>query len=289
MAAGPPDGLALRRLGTPEEFRASEDLQRSAWGMSSDSPVPAAIQRAMADNGGLVLGAFGGNELVGLSLGFLGREGAKLFHYSHITAVLPEWQNRHVGRALKLFQREEVLRQGLDEIRWTFDPLQSRNARLNVRELGGIPDRYHVRYYGSMGDAINEGLETDRLRLVWSLRDPRVVARAGGARPTAAEDEERWKGSAPLVETAVGPSGLRRPARVHPPTAPAVHLEVPYDLASVRTRDQGSTRRWRELTREAFNLAFSSGYRVVDFAVLAVGGERRSFYFLARAGEARDA
>ncbi len=277
--------VSLRRLETSEEFRASEEVQRAAWGMSSDSPVPAAIQRAIADNGGLVLGAFAGTALVGLSLGFLGREGPKLFHYSHITAVRPEWQNRHVGRSLKRFQREEVLAQGLDEIRWTFDPLQSRNAFVNVRELGGVPDRYFVRYYGPMGDAINEGLETDRLRLVWSLRDRRVTDRLEGRRPTPAEDEERGHATTPLLETAVGPTGLRRPARVRPPVETRLALEVPADLGSVRARDQGSARRWREATREAFTLACASGYRVDDFAVLAVGGERRGVYFLSRPEE----
>lgn len=276
--------MTVRRLTTPEEFRASEEVQREAWGFSTDSPVPAPIQRAIADNGGLVLGAFVTTELVGVSLGFLGREGAKLFHYSHITGVRPRFQNRRIGRALKLAQRDEVLRQGLDEVRWTFDPLQSRNAFLNVRVLGGTPDLYLPRYYGTMGDAINEGLETDRLRLVWRLHDPRVVARVAGTRPGPSDDREAVERSSPLLETAIGPAGLRRPGRVLPPTAERLHLEVPADLATVRTRDRGSPRRWREATREAFSTAFAAGYRVDDFVVLTQSGERRSFYLLERTG-----
>ena len=267
---------------TPEEFRAAEEVQREAWGFSTDSPVPAPMQRAIADNGGLVLGAFATGELVGVSLGFLGREGATLFHYSHITGVRPRLQNRQVGRTLKLAQRNEVLRQGLEEVRWTFDPLQSRNAFLNVRVLGGTPDRYLPRYYGAMGDAINEGLETDRLRLVWRLNDPRVVARVAGERPGAADDQEAVRRASALLETAIGPAGLRRPGRVFPPTAEHLHLEIPTDLATVRDRDRGSPRRWREATREAFSVAFAAGYRVDDFVVLTHAGERRSFYLLER-------
>jgi chorismate synthase len=276
--------VVIRRLATPEEYRAAEDVQRLAWGLSSDGPVPAPIQRAMNDNGGLLLGAFDGAALVGMSLGFLGREGAKLYHYSHMTGVRPEYQNQKVGYRLKLAQRAEVLAQELDEIRWTFDPLQSRNAFLNVRLLGGRPDRYHVRYYGTMADALNEGLETDRLRLVWRLHDARVEARARGELPSSAEDEQRWRASTPLLETALGPTGLRRPAAVHAVDAPLANLEIPADLGSVRTRDPGTTRRWREATREAFTRAFDQGYRVDDFAVVSAGTERRSFYFLSRGG-----
>jgi len=274
-----PPGVRLQRLETPEQCREVEEVQRAAWGFSTDGPVPAAIQRAIADNGGLLLGAFEGARLVGFALGFLGREGTKLYHYSHMTAVRPDAQNRHVGFALKAFQRQEVLAQDLDEIRWTFDPLQSKNALLNVRRLGGGPDQYWPRYYGVMADSINEGLETDRLRLVWRLKDPRVSSRLGGQLPSVAEDESRYRTSSALLETVVGPTGLRRPVTARPPTGPSLQLEIPYDLSSVRARDPGGARRWRESTREAFTAAFYAGYRVDDFAVIPLSGERRSFYF----------
>jgi chorismate synthase len=280
--------VTFRRLAQPEEYRAVEAVQRAAWGFTTEPPVPAPIQRAMNDNGGLLLGAFAGSELIGFTLGFLGREENRLFHYSHMTAVLPAWQNRHVGVALKARQREEVLAQGLDEIRWTFDPLQSKNAGLNVRRLGGTPDRYLPQYYGPIADAINEGLETDRLRLVWKLLEPRVEQRLRGQLPSATDDEERWKHSDALIETVLGPTGLRRPVSVREPGASSVNLEIPRDLASVRARDRGSARRWREASREAFRRALGAGYVVEDFAALSVGNEPRSFYFLERRGS-RDA
>lgn len=272
--------VAFRRLYVPDEFRAVEEVQRAAWGMSTDGPVPTTIQRAIADNGGVVIGAFVGGTLVGFSLGFLAREGTRLYHYSHMTAVRPEYQHHHIGFGLKVFQRAEAQREGLDEVRWTFDPLQARNAWLNVRRLGGRPDRYYPNYYGPMGDALNEGLETDRLRLVWSLDAPRVVERLGGRLPSAADDQAAWERTMPMVETALGPAGLRRPAAVHAPSGPEVRLEIPYDLGSVRLRDRPSLRRWREAVREAFTSAFALGYRVDDFASLQVGTERRSCYLL---------
>jgi chorismate synthase len=277
-----PPRFRLCRLETPEECRAVEEVQRVVWGFSTDGPVPVPIQRAIAHNGGLLLGAYEGTRLVGFALGFLGREGGTLYHYSHMTGVVPDAQNRRVGLALKAFQRNEVLRQDLTQIRWTFDPIQSRNAFFNVRRLGGVPDQYFSRYYGAMADAINEGLETDRLRLIWSLNDPRVVARLGGRLPTTSEDELRYRSSSALIETVTGPSGLRRPVAVKPPESPTLHLEIPYDLGTVRSRDPGGTRRWRDVTRAAFTAALEAGYRVDDFAVVPLAGERRSFYFLSR-------
>ena len=282
-------GLAFRRLATPEEFRAAEEVQRVAWGLTTDSPVPAPMLRALQDNGGLVLGAFSGATLIGVTAGFLGREEGRSFHYSHITGVRPDQQNRHVGLALKSVQRLEVLRDGLDEIRWTFDPIQAKNAFFNLRRLGGRPDRYYPNYYGPMGDSLNEGLETDRLRLIWSISDPHVESRLRGELPSAADDEARWRRSQALIETALGGPGLRRPASVRTPAQPEAVIEIPLDLANVRSRDFGGVRRWREAMREAFTAAFQAGYRVEDFAVVTVGGEKRAGFFLARAPREGDA
>jgi chorismate synthase len=270
----------FRRLNKPEEFRAVEEVQRAAWGLVEEPPVPSPLQRAIQDNGGLVLGAFVDIYLAGFSLGFLGWDGERLFHYSHMTAVRPEYQNHRVGHRLKAFQRDEVLKQGLPLIRWTFDPLQSRNAQLNVRRLGARPDRYLIHYYGQMGSDLNRGLETDRVRVTWEITSSRVESRLAGALPTPEEDAQRWKASVPIVETTQGDTGLRLPAVVSEPSAPAVNIEVPFDLRAVRDHEPDSLTRWRHATRDAFRAAFDLGYVVDDFAVISLEHERRSFYFL---------
>lgn len=282
-------GVFFRRLETSEEFRAVEEVQRDAWGLGTEPAVPAAILRAFQDNGGLLLGAFSREALLGFTMGFLGREGTSTFHYSHMTAVRRAHQNHHVGFELKVFQREEVLAQGLDEVRWTFDPLQSKNALLNVRRLGGSPDRYYPHYYGAMGDSLNEGLETDRLRLVWSISSSRVRDRLTSGPHDAALDVERCRDTFPLCETALRPSGVRIPVRARPPEGPQLSLEIPFDLGRVRSADPGMAKRWRVVTREAFQAAFQSGYHVDDFAAVHLDGEFRSFYFLRDAGGERGA
>jgi predicted GNAT superfamily acetyltransferase len=270
----------FRKLEKPEEFRQLLEVHRAVWG---DEGVPAPLQRAFQDNGGLVLGGFVDIHLVGFAVSFLGWDGTSLFHYSHITAVRPEYQNHHLGFRLKAFQRDEVLKLGLSEIRWTFDPLQSRNAWLNVRLLGGVPDRYFIHYYGQMPDALNHDLETDRLRLRWELSSPHVEKRLGGVLPTAEENISRWKRSVAVVETEVGEKGLRLPTAVGEPTGESAYLEIPFDLATVREHEPEKLRQWRHAVRDGFRAAFDMGYRVDDFGVVTVDHERRSLYFLSPA------
>ena len=256
------------------------EVHQAVWG---DDEVPTTLQRALQDNGGLVLGAFADIYLAGFAISLIGWDGALLYHYSHVTAVRPEYQNHHLGFRLKAFQRDEVMKLGLSEIRWTFDPMQSRNAWLNVRRLGGVPDRYMIHYYGQMGDSINQGLESDRVRLRWELASPHVEERVSGRQPSAEQDAERWKRSVAIVETEVGEKGFRVPTAVAEPTGGPAHLEIPFDLAALREHEPSAVRTWRHAVRDAFRAAFDVGYRVDDFAVVSAEHERRSFYFLSPA------
>jgi len=279
-------GFRFRKLEKPEEFRQVVEVYRAIWG---EGEIPTTLQRALQDNGGLVLGAFADIHLAGFAISLLGWDGVTLYQYSHTTAVRPEYQNHHLGFRLKAFQRDEVLKLGLAEIRWVFDPLLSRNARLNVRLLGATPDRYHIHYYGQMPEALNEGLESDRLRVRWELTSSRVEERLAGKFPTPDEDFDRWKGSTAIVETEVGEKGLRTPSAVTEPGGSPAHLEIPFDLAAVREHEPSALRTWRHAVRDGFRAAFDVGYRVDDFAVVTAGHERRSFYFLIPGPKGSDA
>ncbi len=242
--------------------------------------VPPPLMRVLQDNGGLVLGAFADIYLAGVTVSLIGWDGGSLYHVSHLTVVRPEYQNHHLGFRLKAFQRDEVLKLGLAEVRGTFDPLVSRNAWLFVRRLGAAPDRYLAHYFGQLGDAVNRGGETDRVRYVWPLTSPRVESRLAGALPSPQEEDRRWTSSTAIVETEPGEAGLRVPTAVAEPTGPSAHLEVPFDFAALAEHDPGGSRRWRHAVRDAFRAAFDLGYAVDDFAVLSRDHERRSFYLL---------
>ncbi|EQD68057.1 hypothetical protein B1B_05713, partial [mine drainage metagenome] len=126
-----------------------------------------------------------------------------------------------------------------------------------------------------------EGQETDRLRAVWTLEDPRVVERIGGRRPSLEEESARWDRAQPLLETEEGPNGLRRPISVEEPTGlTEAVLEIPFDLAVLMEHDPESGRRWRHAVRDAFRAAFDLGWTVDDFAVVRKQHERRAGYFL---------
>jgi len=282
-SAKPGDAFRFRRLEKPEEFRALEEVERLAWGLVDEPAVPSTIQRAVQDNGGLVLGAFADVHLAGFALGFLGWDGAQLYHYSHLTAVRPEYRNHHLGFRLKAFQRDEVLRQGLAEVRWAFDPLQSRNAMLGIRRLGARVHGYKVHYYGQLGSEVDRGIETDRLTVRWNLTEATVERRIQGEYPTADQDLARYRSSTAAVETQTGESGLRIPVAVEEPSAASVHLEVPFDLSLVRAHEPDALRTWRHAVRDGFRAALDTGYVVDDFAVVATDHERRSFYFLSKA------
>ena len=238
--------------------------------------------RTLQDNGGLVLGGFVDIYLAGVTASLIGWDGGSLYHYAHITAVRPEYQNHHLGFRLKAFQRDEVLKLGLAEVRGAFDPLQSRNAWLFVRRLGVVPDQYFPHYFGQLDDEINRGSETDRLRYTWSLSTPQVEARLAGQLPSREEDRRRWESSSAIVETETGETGLRVPNAVVEPSEASAHLEIPFDLVTLLEHDAASVRRWRHAVRDAFRAAFDLGYVVDDFTVLSAEHERRSFYLLSR-------
>jgi chorismate synthase len=275
------EGILYRRLRKPEEFRQVEELQRQIWGLEEEPSLSPGLQRAVQDNGGIVLGAFVDIYLVGFTFGFLGWDGETLYHYSHLTGVRPEYQHHGVGFHLKLAQRSEVAAYGLPEIRWNFDPLQARSAALFLRGLGARPDRYYVHYYGQISDRVHRGQETDRLRTIWRIDDPRVVERIAGARPRPEEEQARWASSTALLDSEEGPHGLRWPVAVREPSGKGAVLEIPFDLALLQEHDPDGARRWRHAVRDAFRAALDLGWTIDDFAVVRIDHERRAGYFLA--------
>ncbi|HTW55412.1 MAG TPA: hypothetical protein VMG36_03065 [Thermoplasmata archaeon] len=277
-----PPGFRFRRLEKPEEFRQAEELQRAHAGGDDPGAVGGRLLRALQDHGGLVLGAFADIYLAGCSISTIGWDGSLLYHYSHLTVVRPEYRHHGLGLRLKAYQRDEVLRLGLPEIRWSFDPLVSGNAGLFVRRLGSAPDRYLPHYFGRDSDGGALGAETDRLRARWALTAPRVEERLAGRLPSAADDARRLAAAERLLETEPGESGLRLPSAVAEPTRDDAAIEIPFDVDLVAQHEAAALRRWRHAVRDAFRGAFDRGLVVDDFAVVSVDHERRSFYFLGR-------
>ena len=278
----------IRILDAPEDMPAVEALQRLVWAAPDIEIVPKDMLLAVAHNGGLVIGAFVEAELVGASFGFPAfyatPDGPRLKHHSHFLAVHPAWRSKGLGFALKRAQWQMVRRQGIDRITWTYDPLLSRNAHLNIARLGAVCNTYLRSEYGEMQDGLNAGLPSDRFQVDWWVNTPRVVGRLSRrSRPSLTIGQYRLAEAACLEAShPPGSATILPPPRAVPRLAGNLLLiEIPVDFLALKAADLALARDWRFYLREAFEWAFAAGYLVTDF----VHAGERSFYILTH-GEA---
>jgi predicted GNAT superfamily acetyltransferase len=166
--------ITIRELASDAEMRACMDLQQRVWGTSELEVVPHHIFVVASRSGGQVLGAFAREKIVGFVLSFPAFRLGRVYLHSHMTAVLPEFQDRGIGKQLKLAQRQDALKRNLDLIEWTFDPLQLGNANFNINHLGAVVREYLPDVYGTTTSRLDSGLPTDRLVAEWWIRDARV-------------------------------------------------------------------------------------------------------------------
>lgn len=280
-----PGSITIRPLQTIEEYRAVEGLQREVWGLEDVEIVPDHVLLTAQKNGGVVLGAFqvaleeGGEErLVGFVFGFVGlTSDGRPKHCSHIAGVIPSFQNQNVGHRLKLAQREYVLSQGLDLVTWTFDPLESRNARLNFHKLGVTCNTYVRDLYGRMRDELNVGLPSDRFQVDWHVASARVAARLAGGWTGPSLSALQAEGVPVVNPVRPGGDALPRPPQaVLPIEGERLLVQIPARFQAVKSADLGLALAWREQTRSIFEAAFARGYVATD--LLFEAGQ--SYYLL---------
>ena len=236
---------------------------------------------ASQHHSGLVLGAYDGRKMVGVLFGFTALDKGKPYHYSHITGVLKDYQGKGVGFKLKLAQRQHVLRQGQDLVKWTYDPLQAGNAYFNIGKLGGVCRTYWRELYGSLEDSLNRGRLTDRFEVEWWIRSKRVrdrLERKPGAESarsfhkqdiTVVNETRRDKrGVRAALDTRLG---LREKRLL---------VEIPESIAGVRDASLNAARDWCLSFRKTFEHYFRRGYVATNVSVMKEQGERRVFYLL---------
>ncbi|MCB0210010.1 MAG: hypothetical protein KDJ52_11800 [Anaerolineae bacterium] len=264
--------IEIRPVHTAEECRIIEQLQRQIWGAGE---VPDHLLLTVAKEGGVVLLAWDQNRPVGFAFGFpaLTKDG-RLKIASHQAGVLPELHDQGLGYQIKLAQREATLALGITLMTWTFDPLQGRNARFNLRKLGAVSNLYTPNLYGEMTDAINQGLPSDRLTAAWWLDSPHVLRRLAG-------DDAEPDGLAlgwPVLNPAVAQSDglLLPPTDVDLPYGPRCLVEIPADLAALKAKNGEAALTWRLQTRHIFQTAFVNDYKATDL----LRHEGRNYYLL---------
>jgi chorismate synthase len=304
-------GVTVRQLAGPEELRACCELQRITWGLDFEGLVPASVLKIVPRTGGLVAGAFDASgALLGFVLGWTGvrppgsrrghpavlpgpaglaaaggRSGSgadtalpagapEVFHWSHMLAVAPAARDLGIGRMLKLYQRQILAPLGVEAMEWTYDPLEARNAHLNLNILGAQVVEYaEDMYKGEAGSDLAKGLGTDRFIVSWRVAAP--VPTAGDLVAAALSATARFL-TAPRVDPAP-PDGVEASL----PAAPRVLVEVPARIQDFKEAEPERALAYRLGTRRAFESYLARGYRVTAFLR---GPDGRCHYGVERGG-----
>ena len=167
------------------ELEACVALQKEVWNFDDVDLIPLRLFVVATKIGGQVLGAFDGNDLVGFAMSIPGTRGGNPYLHSHMLAVRETFRNSGLGKKLKFAQRDDALQRGIRLIEWTFDPLEIKNAWLNIKRLGAVARRYNPNQYGMSSSPLQGGLPTDRLVAEWWLDSKRVTSALAGNTATA--------------------------------------------------------------------------------------------------------
>jgi len=185
-----PPHILIRQCSGFDEFDACVRLQTEIWGYDVRDTIPLREFIVIQRIGGQVVGAFDLSKskdpngdsasMVGFAMSMPGIMDGQAYLHSHMLAVQPEYRNAGIGRKLKRAQREEALARGIKKMEWTFDPLEIKNAYLNIARLGAVVHSYTPNFYGVFSSRLQAGLPTDRLHAEWWMDSSRVQATLSG-------------------------------------------------------------------------------------------------------------
>jgi predicted GNAT superfamily acetyltransferase len=177
--------IEIRECETREELAGCVQLQREVFALPEIEISPVRHLIVTKHAGGFTLGAFAGGELIGFVLSVPALVRGQRAFYSHMTAVRSGFQGTGIGAKLKWAQRERSLAEGVRFIKWTFQPVQARNAFFNLEKLGATVSHYEPNFYGTDYMTIgrpdeNIGLDSDRLFAEWDLESEKTRALSTG-------------------------------------------------------------------------------------------------------------
>jgi len=229
-------GIVIRECTTIDELDRCVWLQREVFGLPDIEISPRRHLIVSRQAGGWTLGAFQGEELIGFVHHLAGVRGKnEIFGYSHMMAVARDFQNKGVGARLKWAQRDRALAEGRNFIKWTWDPMQARNAHFNINRLGVIVEAYADNFYGTdyFSDPSQKtekapGIQSDRLFASWYIASARVNALASGRELSL-------------------------------PDSPVDVIAIPSDWTSLIRNDVMTARREQRRVRAAFKEALANG------------------------------
>jgi predicted GNAT superfamily acetyltransferase len=287
MSRGKSHPIAIRDLKTIDDLIQLKAVEKAVWGMAGEDAMPLTLAIACQAAGNIFVGALDHDKLVGFAFGFLGREHAQPTIHSHMLAVLEAYRHLNLGSRLKQAQRVRAQAMGIQEMTWTYDPLQSRNAHFNFAKLGVVSDSYKVDFYGPETSSTLHRNGTDRLWVRWILNSRRVQDRLAPSSTTArVETLDAMRHLAPLLR--FDPRGKPVCAGLSESLArQRVSIEIPGDILEVERTDMGLAREWRETTRWAFREALKAGFLVAEFC-RSIRGQQGPGAYLLQSGSITD-
>ena len=249
--------ISIKELTTIEEMEQVQKLEEEVWGIT---PLPTHQTLTASKNGGILVGAYDGERLIGFSYGFAGVKNGKSYLCSHMLGIDKAYRSQRIGERLKQAQRKLAIEKGYDLMVWTFDPLETRNGYLNLTKLNGICDTYIENCYGEMQDGFNKGLPSDRFEVHWHLKSDYVSKQqtpAEAAHAIAIGDITFDENGLPLLSCKL----------LENLEEPAYRLPVPKDFQDLKGKSQEHAMHWRLATRDVFQAMFAAGYAAVRLQV----------------------
>jgi predicted GNAT superfamily acetyltransferase len=254
------DEIEIRSLHNTKELNEVKRLESKIWGTDDSIPVHQTI--TAVKHGGLVLGAFYKDTLVGFQYSFPGFDGKSVYLCSHVLATDKAYRNLGIGEKLKAAQRNEARKLGYSMITWTYDPLESINGYLNIGKLGSVCSSYIENCYGEMEDLLNKGIPSDRFQVHWHIdRDYRIDTRGETVElePALENSLIKWKNLK---------DGFPAPAKLYSmpePTSTRAFIAIPKNYREIRETDMETAMEWRMVTRKVFTELFQLGWQVTGF------------------------
>ena len=256
----------FRELTSIEDIRLVQAMERRIWGGADIDLSPVLLMVALVKAGGLLLGAFQDGQMRGFAFSVPGDRHGHRLHWSHMTGVDDALRSSGLGTQLKLEQARRVAARGYPRIQWTYDPLQSLNAHLNLVKLGTVANEYAEHVYGDSTSDLHRGAPTDRFIVTWTLDDTGAPVRS----PRLARATEEGV-AAGTVSTQDGWDVYHPNATM--PTAPVVRVPVPARFSSMLQEAPDLAMAWRMQTRAQFEALFAAGYEAVSFRREGQGGQ----------------
>ncbi len=250
--------ILIRELTTYSELLDVQLLENVIW---NEPPIPLHQTFTSIQNGGLILGAYINETLVGFSYGFAGFKNGQAYLCSHILGIHPEHQEKGIGALLKEVQRQKSLETGYNMMTWTYDPLESRNGYFNLSKLHAICRTYVENCYGEMIDDLNAGLPSDRFKVEWWFNNPFIEGKQqievkNEKSPFQIEITE--KGFPKLKDVT---STLERISKNQ--INEQILVPVPIHFQQLKKEDFELALHWRLKSREIFQTLFDNSYVAV--------------------------